>query len=180
MPPWRPASSSEYALDNWIPGIARVPAWRAGDPQGEPSRIVWHTLERDPVTHPRIIADYLNRISETAHVIWNPTTGEIVQMAPAESVTVIGVVARAAHPFTDSPCIELDTLMAWFRQMEIPEVWPAGPPMTPDVHGNRDVAAWRSRAGHYGSSQVPERKSNGPGAIDVRKLFGAGTRTADQ
>lgn len=159
--------------DLWIPRAARVPAWRAGEPDGEPSRVIWHTLERDSRTHPRIVADFLNRISETAHVIWNPATGEMVQMAPAQSVTVIGVIAKAAQPFTNSsPCEKLNILTAWLRQMDIPEVWPAGPPMRPDVDGNRDVAVWQSQAGHYGSSQIPGGKYNGPGAIDIGRLFG--------
>lgn len=164
----------------WIPDVPRVPAWWAGEPYGEPSRVVWHTLEREPDAHPRIVADYLNRICETTHVVWNPFTGEIVQMAPAGLVTVIGVIAHAADPFTSSPCVGLDALVAWFRHMDIPEVWPAGPPLTPDVDGNRDMAAWQSQAGHYASSQIPEGRSNGPGAIDIRRLFGAKADRADQ
>lgn len=153
-----------------MPGASRIDAW-IPSPPGEPMRVVWETLERDAMDCPRVVAGALNRIGKPRHLIWNPNTGEITQMMPAGETIGIGVIARAAHPFTLGPCLGLASIMDWLTKLGIPQAWPAGPPTSPEVPGNRELAIWRSTKGHFGSSQVPHGTGTGPGAIDIRRLF---------
>lgn len=162
--------SETVSPDLWMPAVECVPAWMHTT-HGDPFRVVWDTLERPATNHPRAVADYLNRIAEPRHLVWNPTTGEIVQMRPADYTTRIGVIATAERPFTDGPCKGLHEIVEWLTNLGIPQAWPAGPPMRPEVPGNRDLAIWGSTAGHYGSSQVPYGQGTGPGPIDIQRLF---------
>lgn len=188
--------------DMWMPGAKHVPAWMTSGPMlgGEP-RVIWHTTENDPhVTSARTIADYLNRVGYQVHLVWNPVTGELIQMIPADRAgrgvrnssggvqtnregqycIQIEVVARSNRPFTDGPLKGLGEIMKWIRQFGIPDVWPDGPPLAHNMDGKRSTSVWTHRAGHYGHSQVPENDHTDPGAIDTRKLFGADDMSAGE
>lgn len=167
-----------------MPGVPQVPAWISA-PAGEPARAVWETLERDPMDCPRVVAHGLNRRGEPRHLIWNPNTGETVQMMPAGETIRIGVIGKAAEPFTSGPCVGLSEIVDWLTDLGIPQAWPAGPPTNPEAPG-RELANWRSAKGHYGASQLPRGAGTGPGAIDTRRLFdrsgvdSGGDRTATE
>lgn len=187
-------------MELWLPGAKRVDAWQdGGSMTGGPPRVIWHSTENDPnKTSAYAIAQYLNRVGYQVHVVWNPVSGEIIQMIPADRAgrgvrhtdamqtnrmgdvcVQIEVVAHAAHPFTSYGMLGLDQIMKWIRQLKVPDVWPGGPPPTyPDVKHVTD-ATWSGKAGHYSHSQVPQNDHNDPGAIDIRKLFGDDVSATD-
>lgn len=178
----------------WLDGAQRIKAWQdGGSLLGGPRRVVWHSTENDPTkTTAATIAHYLNRVGYQCHLVWNPVTGEIIQMIPADragralgnapggietnrggSLCVqIEVVGRAARPFTSSEMKGRSAIIEWLRGLGIPDVWPGGPP--PAAPGTRHVSAatWKNSSGHFSHSQVPENDHNDPGAIDIRRLFG--------
>lgn len=167
---------------------------------GGPKRVIWHTTENDPAkTTAATIAYYLNRVGYQCHLIWNPVSGEIIQMIPSDRAgralrnltggvqtnrqgsvcTQIEVVGRAVNPFTDGPMVGRETVLEWVRSLGIPDVWPAGPPpRAPKTH-HASAQVWNTKAGHYGHSQVPENDHNDPGCIDIRKLFGEDVNAKD-
>lgn len=183
---------------NWMPGARVMQAGLDGGAMGSgPKKVVWHTVEAPYTAKASDMAAYMNRVGYSVHLCWNPTTGEIVQMIPANragrglvnkgggvetnrggSVVIqIEVVGKASNPFTNSACIGLDSIMNWLRSWGIPDVWPAGKPGGNDVYGpnpQRTTANW-SKSGHFGHSQVPENDHWDPGKIDINKLLSAGT-----
>lgn len=178
----------------WLDGAKRIAAWKDGGSMlGGPVRVVWHSTENDPTkTSAATIAHYLNRVGYQCHLIWNPVSGEIIQMIPADRagralgnasggietnrggriVVQIEVVGRAAQPFTNGPMKGRGQIIAWLRGLGIPDVWPGGPP--PAAPGTRHVSAatWKNHSGHFSHSQIPENDHNDPGAIDIKKLLG--------
>ncbi len=180
-----------------MPGATQIPANADGGPMlGGPPRAVWHTTESDPhETSASSIARYLNRVNYQCHLVWNPISGEVVQIVSAhragralenESGGVetnqqgrvciqIEVVGRAEDPFTDGPCNGLSGILDWLDSWSIPPEFPAGEPLPyPDSYGNngqRDVSTWLDRGGHYGHSQVPENQHGDPGAIDTGRIL---------
>lgn len=186
-------------MDLWLNSAKRVKAWQdGGSMTGGPERVVWHSTENDPhKTTARTIANYLNRVGYQVHIVWNPVTGEVIQMIPADRAgrglrnasggvqtnregdvcVQIEVVAHAAEPFTRHEMKGLDAIMSWVRRLGVPDVWPGGPP--PASPGTRHVSArvWTREAGHYSHSQVPENNHSDPGAIDIKRLFGVGGST---
>jgi hypothetical protein len=179
----------------WLPGAKVLTALKdSGALSGNVKKVVWHTTENDPTkTTAYNVAAYLNRVSAQVHLVWNPTTGEIVQMIPANRgaralknapggvdtntsggiVIQIEVVGRAAEPFTNGPCKGLPAIVAWLRSLGIPDVWPAGDlkAYPASYGGTRSTSAW-SRSGHFGHSQVPENDHGDPGDIDQSKITG--------
>lgn len=189
----------ESALaDAWLPGATRINTEKEaeGDLKGGAPRAVWHTTETDPrLVSARSAAHALQGTGHSAHLIWNPLTGEIVQMAPATRAARplpgdavregrvcihIVVVASARQPFTDGPLRGIDGIMAWLDSWRVPRRWPSGPPLpSPQDHlSPRSRRAW-ARGGHYGASQLPESDHAGPGGIDVTKLTGGPAVTHD-
>lgn len=185
----------------WIPGATIVKATQDGGAMtGGPAKVIWHTTENDPTTVSALaIAQYLNRIGSQVHIVWNPTTGQIVQSIPANRgarglvnasggvetnrggsvVLQIEVVGRATKPFTNGPCVNLDKLLAFIKQLGVPGVWPAGipKPYPASYGGVRSATAW-SHGGHFGHSQVPENLHGDPGAVNTYKLTAYAVSTA--
>lgn len=181
-------------MNLWCDGVRRVPAWQDGGSMlGGPKRVIWHSTENDPTrTSAYTIAEYLNRVGYQVHMVWNPVTGEIVQMIPADRAgrglrnlnggvqtnregdvcVQIEVVAHASKPFTQYEMKGLDKIMKWVRGLGVPDVWPGGPPPKYPSTDHVSAAVWNSKAGHYSHSQTPENDHDDPGAIDIRKLFG--------
>lgn len=179
----------------WIPGAKVLVAHRDGTLYGGPKKVVWHTTENDPTKTTALnIARYLNTVGSQVHLCWNPTTGEMVQMIPANRagralrnlsggvqtngagsvVFQIEVVGRAKDPWTSGPCIGLDKIVAFLRQLGIPDVWPAGDlkPYPESYGGTRSTTLWNN-SGHFGHAQVPENDHGDPGDIEQSKITGS-------
>lgn len=161
---------------------------------GGAPRVVWQTTETDPrVVSARSAAQRLDQTGCPVHLVWNPLSGDVVQLLPATRAGCglhaadgrpagnrdgrvciqITVVGFAREPFTDGPMTGIDAIMDWLDTWHVPRRWPAGPPAPfPEaLHRPRDRRTW-SQGGHYGCSQVPDAVGGSPGAIDVTKVVG--------
>lgn len=186
-------------MSKWLPGARVIKATQDGGSMlGGHPRVVWHTTENDPHTTSAVeIANFLNREGYQVHLVWNPETGEIVQMIPANRAgrglqnlaggtetnrqgTVciqIEVVGRATSPFTNDPCVGLDKIVRWLRKHNIQDKWPAGKsiayPASYGDNGHRTLKAWLA-GGHYGHENVPENVHGDAGKINEKKILAAG------
>ncbi|MEV5750353.1 hypothetical protein AB0L00_21245 [Actinoallomurus sp. NPDC052308] len=176
--------------DAWLPGAGRLhTAHDGGSPKGGAPRAVWHTSETDPRRiSARSVAQRLEQEGRSAHLVWNPWTGEIVQMVPATRAAKllpdevgregracfqIVVVGFAREPFTTGPLTGLERIVGWLDGWHVPRRWPAGPPLPrPEAYDAvRRRRPW-ARGGYYGASQVPGSISSDPGRIDTQKITG--------
>ena len=69
----------------WMPGAGYL-GTRAdgGQPRGGAPRVVWQTLDTDPrLVSAKSAAQHLDQIGRPAHLVWNPFTGEVVQLVSA-------------------------------------------------------------------------------------------------
>jgi hypothetical protein len=148
-------------------------------------------------------ASALRRAGNDVHFVFNPLSGDIVQMLPASrsaralknlaggvqtnrlgSVCLqVEVIGFAAAPFTarlTAAGVEgLGRLVRFARAHGIPDVWPAGPPpVYPHGSSPRRADIWATKPGHYGHSQVPENDHGDPGAINVLVLWAAAAQPA--
>lgn len=173
-------------VDAWMPGAERLSAETdGGKMHGGAPRVVWLTTECDPwAISARSAAQDLARRGWVSHLVWNPVTGEIVQLIPATRAGVgfvhghngrtciqIRVLGFARHPFTDGPAYGLAAIVAWLDQWGVERRWCGGPP---GKQRSEQAASWRdwSCGGHFGASQVPDSPEAGPGAIDCETLIG--------
>jgi peptidoglycan hydrolase-like protein with peptidoglycan-binding domain len=182
----------------WLPGATIYKAGSdAGSMLGGAKKVVWHSTENDPNKASALsVAKYLkNSAHYEVHLVWNPVTGEIVQMIPANRgakglknssggvqtnrggtyVIQIEVVGQATKPFTDGPCKNLDKILSWLNGLGIPATWPAGQPKAyPAAYGGtRSTSAW-AKGGHFSHGQVPENVHGDPGHVDIKKLTNYG------
>ncbi|WP_433335059.1 hypothetical protein [Spirillospora sp. CA-294931] len=166
-----------------------------GPLRGGAPRVIWFSSESDPrIVSARSVAADLMREDRPPHLVWNPASGEVVQLIPVtRAARLIGtpaaregracvqimVVGHAADPFTGAVLTGLDPIMRWLDAWGVTRRWPAGPPLPSpqSYHGPRDRRAW-SRGGHFGASQVPTADRPDPGAIDVRRITGPDTPAA--
>jgi hypothetical protein len=70
--------------DAWMPGAGCVQASAdGGELRGGAPRVVWQTLETDPrLVSARSAAQCLDELGRAPHLVWNPLTGEAVQLIP--------------------------------------------------------------------------------------------------
>jgi hypothetical protein len=70
--------------DAWLPGAQRLPAASdGGSMQGGAPRVTWQALGADPHRiSARSAAQRLDQLDRACHLVWNPLTGEIVQLIP--------------------------------------------------------------------------------------------------
>ncbi|SEG56796.1 hypothetical protein SAMN04489712_106337 [Thermomonospora echinospora] len=179
--------------DAWLPGAGRIPAeLDGGQLKGGAPRVVWFTSEHDPRSvSARSAAHDLARTGRPAHLVWNPHTGEIVQLLPATRAAClladpvrgegrvclqILVIGLAREPFTGGPLNGLDAIMRWLDGWGVPRRWPAGPPLPSpqSYHSDRQRRPW-ARGGHFGASQVPECVLPDPGGLDIHRITGQDT-----
>jgi hypothetical protein len=164
--------------------------------KGGAPRTVWLTNEADPrVVAARSVAQRLDERNRAVHLIWNPYSGEIIQMLPATRAgrqlsgeigregrvcVQIMVIGRAREPFTDGPLLGIDSIIDWLDTWGVPRRWPAGPPLPSpqSYHSTRGRRPW-ARGGHFGGSQVPEATCPDPGGVDIRRITGPDTPAAD-
>jgi hypothetical protein len=185
----------------WMTEARRIRAATDGGPlRGGAPRAVWLTLG----TAPRAVSiqsatQRLVSERRPCHLIWDPVTGEIVQLisvlraacalgtpehlqrsghirtadvnTEGRICAQIGVLAHPADPFTDGPLTGLTEIVKWLDSWNIPRRWPAGPPLL-DGRSKRSRALW-ARGGHFGASQVPDCENTGPGSIDIDRLTGS-------
>jgi hypothetical protein len=167
-----------------------------GAMKGGAPRTVWLTNEADPRTvSARSVAHSLDQQNQAVHLIWNPYSGEIIQMIPITRAgrllngeigregricVQILVVGHAEDPFTDGPLIGVESIMSWLDNWGVSRRWPAGPPLPSpqSYHSSRLRRPW-SRGGHFGGSQVPETTCPDPGGVDIRRITGPDTPVAD-
>jgi hypothetical protein len=163
--------------------------------------VVWQALGADPrLISAASAAERLVQQGRPPHLVWNPLSGDLVQLIPVVRAACslgapegldcwtstskaapanrqgrlcaqIGVLAWAWEPFTDGPLHGAAALLSWLASWGVPSRWPAGRP-APFTHAQ---AAARSCArwalgGHFGASQVPGWDAVGPGAIDIGLL----------
>ncbi|MFI6117486.1 hypothetical protein [Kitasatospora sp. NPDC051164] len=127
---------------------------------------------------------------EAPHIIWDPFTGRIAQLFPADSRSksvvdspggtrtnragrvVIQIEAvffpycryqgRVYPRLVDTPCAGWDRLHAWIASWGVPDVWPMGHPV--DFTPHRDETTWETRGGWYAHAHVPENDHEDPGS----------------
>lgn len=182
--------------NGWIDNVNRVLGNNGGNYVRPVNKWLWHTTEGSSIAG--AIGAY--RANNTwPHLTWNPRTGELVQHLPLSmaaralrnnpggvetnrhGVIQVEVVAFAREPFTGLPQSTiaipslpgLAVLRAAWRELGIPEVFPAGPPPAYPPKGVvvRSVDTWVNQAGHFGHCHVPENNHGDPGAIDVSVIF---------
>ena len=70
--------------DAWMPGAQRLPAAAdGGELKGGAPRAVWLVLHADPITvSAREAAERLIELGRPCHLVWNPLSGEVVQLIP--------------------------------------------------------------------------------------------------
>jgi hypothetical protein len=185
-----PTGGIHTVANAWLPGAGRLHSRHdGGSLQGGAPRAVWHTSEHSPLRiSARSVAERLEQQGENAHLVWNPLSGEIVQMVPATLPACllpggvgregrrcfqIVVVGFAGEPFTAGALEGLASIMSWLDVWQVPRRWPAGGPLPPPeaYHSVRSRRSW-ARGGHFGASQVPHANGPSAGGIDVRRLTG--------
>ena len=186
----------------WMTEARRIRAETdGGHLRGGAPRAVWMTLGTAPrKVSAQSAAARLAGEGRPCHLVWDPVTGEIVQLvsvlraacalgAPEQLERTghswpspvnnegricvqIGVLARPADPFTDGPLARVAAITDWLDTWGVPRRWPAGRPAAyREDRGERSRAVW-AQGGHFGASQVPGCENAGPGDIDTDRLTG--------
>ncbi|WP_079198061.1 peptidoglycan-binding protein [Streptomyces sp. CB03911] len=197
--------------DIWMPGAAIHDIGDHAPTDGGPAKAIAHiTWDKnataanpaDWVSFESLVSYFTGSGAGAApHIIWDPFTGRIAQLVPANSrsksvVDVAGgtrtnragsVVIQVEAVFfpycrrngvvyprlVDTPCAGWAELNAWIRSWGVPDEWPMGRPV--DFTSRRNEATWETRAGWYGHSQVPENDHQDPGSWPS---FGGGSAPA--
>ncbi len=185
----------------WLPGAERRQVHGGGQLDGGPPRVTWHitydALNRDgsPAISFQGVTNYLNSVGYQPHLVWDPVTGDIIQLLPAdvggaalehppgtgstnnhgdvhiqiEAYFTPGVVRGGKRYATllSTPLAGLDRILAWADSFAIPRDAPLDP-------GNRDEPTWRGTAGHYGHFNTPHNSHIDP-IVAIGALLVAGT-----
>jgi hypothetical protein len=180
-------------VDLWMPGAVRHSVGNTGKMNGGPARAVWHiTSNATDWTFKNELGWFTGGGADVApHLLWEPFTGELAQMFPADSRSLslqnAGTVRtnrtgkyciQIETVFTanetvggkryatvrDTPCKGLDGIMTWLRSLGIPDVWPGGAP-TGFVRDTVPLDAWTKLGGHYGHNQIPGNSHVDPGPM---------------
>lgn len=173
--------------DRFLPGaeVRQVhPGWTMA---GGPPRATWHitddalTNTGEPAISASGVADYLNNVGYQPTIVWDPVTGQVIQLLPADvggsaleggppETNKMGTVNIQVEAYftpnetrfgvryaqlTDTPCTGLDAILRWMDSWGIPRVAPLAP-------GNRNPIIWASVAGHYGHYNVPNNSHVDP------------------
>lgn len=82
--------------DAWMPAAGYVRASAdGGQMKGGAPRVVWMTLGADPkLISAHSAAERLNQLGRPPHLVWNPVTGEVVQLIPVVRAA-LGLTAAA-------------------------------------------------------------------------------------
>lgn len=144
-------------MSAWMPDAVQAPAYRdAGLRQAR--RVLWIASELDEDYSPALAARYCNATLKPVHLIWDPGTGEVVQMLPADKracwlphdgVQVLVLNALKTMQGKKSQTLsEPGGVIAWVRSLDVPDFWPLGPatPFEPAPPG---------ADGHYAFGELP-------------------------
>lgn len=183
----------------WMAAAERIQGRATVAPPGRGApRAVWGVTGTDPAT--RSAGQEARRLVEQrreTHLVWNPLTGEVVQLLPAtrrgridlggthqyeEHVDhglegrvclVVTVVAHPDTPFTDGPMRGLGPVLAWLDAWGVARRWNGALPGAPEEPGTAEEAAARawSRGGHFGQDHVPGSGATGPGHVEPDRLL---------
>lgn len=176
-----------------MPGAERVENTPLGAaPRGGAPRTVWLTTESDPgLLSAQAAAQRLRAQGRSAHLVWNPVTGETAQLLPATAAAtgaladsgtdhaedgrvcvLVLVVGRALTPFTNGPLTGLTEILRWLDSWEVARQWPAGTPgaADPPLRSPARERNW-ARGGHFGHCQVPGARSESPGPISPDRIL---------
>lgn len=182
----------------YIDGAERLGDQSIGGAMDHPEsgpRFTWHVTV-SPQGYFTSMASYLINAGFEPQVLYDPKTDRLGQFGPLNqsaralqndgtrrtnregTVNIqVEVVAMPSPPWTDGfdPATRPNfrKLLAAGRAHDIPDVWPAGPPVTSSSQAmprRRDI--WQSKAGHYGHCHVPGNSHWDPGGIDVTKVPG--------
>jgi hypothetical protein len=185
-------------VDLWMPGAARHAVGNVGAMNGGPARAVWHiTSNATDWTFKNELGWFTSGGADVApHLLWEPFTGEIAQMFPADSRSLSlqnagdvrtnrtgayciqietvftegeTVGGKKYATVRDTPCKNLDKIVAWLRSLGIADVWPGGAP-TGFVRDTVSLDVWTKLGGHYGHNQIPGNSHVDPGPMP--NLFG--------
>ena len=161
--------------------LSKWPAGKMGP--GYERVAAWHTSE-SPTNREAIygVANYVNQQGWPYTILWNPYTGQFVQMYPADvgarafsndgsyptnrhgkiriQICVIGRAADA--PLQKSPMRGRRELMEWLDSWGIPRV--------DNVDHSRSRKSWE-KSGHTTHRSAPGNNHIDPGPIDFNKLF---------
>jgi peptidoglycan hydrolase-like protein with peptidoglycan-binding domain len=180
-------------VDLWMPGAARHSLGNIGAMNGGPPRVVWHiTSNANDHTFANEYGWFTGGGADVApHLLYDPFTGQIAQFFPADSRSLslqnagdvrtnrtgkyciqIEIVftegetvgGKKYNAVRDTPCKNLDQIMAWLRSLGIPDVWPGGSP-TGFVRDTVSLDAWTKLGGHYGHNQIPGNSHVDPGPM---------------
>jgi hypothetical protein len=186
--------------DLWMPGATRHALGNEGAMNGGPARVVWHiTSNEHDWTFKNELGWFTGGGASVApHLLWEPFTGEIAQLFPADSRSLslqnAGTVktnrtgkyciqietvftagetvnGKKYNSVRDTPCKGLDNIMTWLRSLGIPDVWPGGAPAA-FARDTVPLDTWLNRGGHYGHHQIPGNSHVDPGPMP--DLFAAG------
>lgn len=186
----------------WMSAAERIQGRATAAPPGRGApRAVWGVTGSDPATRSAVQeARRLLARKRESHLVWNPLTGEIVQLLAATRrgridlggthqyeqhvdhglegrvCLVVAVVARPDAPFTDGPMRGLAPVLAWTDAWGVARRWNGalpGAPEEPEEPGGPDEASARawSRGGHFGQDHVPGSDATGPGHIEPSRLL---------
>lgn len=187
--------------DLWMPGAERhdIGDHAPTDQQYPPKAIAHITWDRnataaapqDWVPFDSLVSYFTGGGAGAApHIIWDPFSGRIAQLFPADSRSksvvdtaggtrtnragrvVIQVEAvffpycrvngRVYARLVDTPCAGWDRLHAWIQSWGVPDEWPMGRPV--DFTSHRDEQVWETRGGWYAHAHVPENDHQDPGS----------------
>jgi len=180
-------------VDLWMPSASRHSVGNTGAMSGGPSRVVWHTTSNtNDHTFKNELGWFTGGGATVApHLLWDPFTGEIAQLFPADSRSLslendgairtnrtgkyciqIEIVFTAGetvngkkyNTVAETPCKNLDKILAWLKSLGIAEKWPAGAPS--GLHRQTVTSDyWLNNGGHYGHCHVPGNAHVDPGVM---------------
>ncbi len=183
-----------------MPGAERLVGETTRTPPGIGApRAVWTVTGSDPrAWSAREEARRLVYEERTAHLVWNPLTGDVVQILAAtrrarlplgstdqyglhldhghEGRVCVAVAVVSEAPFTDGPMHGLAPILTWLDSWDVERVWPAGPPGAEGAKAADAARVW-ARGGHFGHDQVPGSSAKGPGRLDTARLLSVGLST---
>ncbi|MFJ2579957.1 peptidoglycan-binding protein [Kitasatospora aureofaciens] len=187
--------------DAWMPGaeIHDLGDHAPTDQQYPPKAIAHITWDRNATAdNPQdwcSFEDLVNYFTTSGagaapHLIWDPFSGRIAQLFPADSRSksvvdqpggtrtnragqVVIQIEAVFFPYCryqgtvyprliDTPCAGWDRLHAWIASWGVPDVWPMGHPV--DFTSHRDEQVWETQGGWYAHAHVPENDHTDPGS----------------
>lgn len=189
----------------WLPQAEKHDLGNFGAMDGGAPKVTWHITSNDSDHNFANEVGYFTSAGagEAPHLIWDPFTGQIAQMFPADSRSLslkndgsfrtnrsgtyniqVEIVftqdevvnGKTYHSVADTPRKNLDVIVNWARSLGVPDVWPAGQP-TSQVRNTVSDSFYNSHAGHYGHCNVPGNDHVDPGNIGNIFNLGGGTPT---